>query len=86
MGTICRRCGNPRWFRGVRVWCPAMEGPGLIDELSGVCERLKSLPDDAFAERWDLRRRQQELKDQIATMQASLAFAGASSPLPDSLD
>ena len=54
-----------------------MEGPGLVDELSGVCERLKSLPDDAFAERWDLRRRQQELKDKIATMQAStLVYVG----------
>ena len=60
-----------------------MEGPGLFDELSGVCERLRSLPDDAFAERWDLRRREQELKDQIATLKASsLAYAGPQPP-PD---
>ena len=64
-----------------------MEGPGLIDELSGVCERLRSLPDDAFAERWDLRRREQELKDQIATMHAStLAHAGMTARPFESLD
>ncbi|MGI9665901.1 MAG: hypothetical protein ACR2N2_02210 [Acidimicrobiia bacterium] len=48
-----------------------MEGSRLKDELSGVRERLRSLPDHAFAERWALRNRQLELRDQIATLQAS---------------
>lgn len=38
-----------------------------LKELSDVQNRLNTLPDDAFAERYELRRRQDELRDQMAS-------------------
>jgi len=38
-----------------------------LRELSEVQDRLNALPDDAFAERYELRCRQDELRDQMAS-------------------
>ena len=38
-----------------------------LRELSDVQDRLNALPDDAFAERYELRCRQDELRDQMAS-------------------
>ena len=39
----------------------------VLRELSEVQDRLIALPDDAFAERYELRCRQDELRDQMAS-------------------
>ena len=39
----------------------------MLRELSEVQDRLIALPDDAFAERYELRCRQDELRDQMAS-------------------
>ncbi len=39
----------------------------ILRELSDVQDRLIALPDDAFAERYELRCRQDELRDQMAS-------------------
>ena len=39
-----------------------------LRELSEVQDRLNALPDDAFAERYELRCRQDELRDQMASL------------------
>jgi len=40
----------------------------VLGELSEVQDRLIALPDDAFAERYELRCRQDELRDQMASL------------------
>ncbi len=43
----------------------------LLQELSDVQDRLIALPDDAFAERYELRCRQDELRDQMASLRVN---------------
>ena len=43
----------------------------IFRELGGIQDRLSALPDDAFAERYELRIRQEELRDQMATSRIS---------------
>jgi hypothetical protein len=42
-----------------------MTSPGdIVKQLSKVQDELNALPDDAFAQRWELRKRQDELRQQ----------------------
>jgi len=42
-----------------------MTSPGdIVRQLSEVQDQLNALPDDAFAQRWELRNRQAELREQ----------------------
>ena len=43
----------------------------LLQELSDVQDRLIALPDDAFAKRYELRCRQDELRDQMASLRVN---------------
>jgi hypothetical protein len=36
----------------------------IVRQLSEIQDRLIALPDDAFAQRWELRQRQQEIREQ----------------------
>ncbi|MEN8114070.1 MAG: hypothetical protein ABFS21_06745 [Actinomycetota bacterium] len=41
---------------------------GFLQELSDIQDRLNALPSDAFAERYELRCRQDELRDEMASL------------------
>lgn len=47
---------------------PEVDLDQVLGELSEVQDRLIALPDDAFAERYELRCRQDELRDQMASL------------------
>lgn len=47
---------------------PEIDLDQVLGELSEVQDRLIALPDDAFAERYELRCRQDELRDQMASL------------------
>lgn len=44
----------------------------ILHELADVQDRLSALPSDAFAERYELRCRQDELRDQVASLRVDL--------------
>ena len=47
---------------------PEVDLDQVLGELSEVQDRLIALPDDAFAERYELRCRQDELRNQMASL------------------
>ena len=47
---------------------PEIDLDQVLGELSEVQDRLIALPDDAFAERYELRCRQDELRNQMASL------------------
>jgi hypothetical protein len=56
-----------------------------LQELSQVQDRLNALPDDAFAERYELRCRQDELRDQMAAFRVDFDAERSTEDLPSEL-